>query len=81
MERCFTITIDNKKFGPYLHEFRNNPEIVRIEHLKGISVEDTIYLESGWLPYGPEATIRAKRDKYTPLLDGIDFTPVKRQRF
>lgn len=45
-EKCFTITIDGKKYGPYLDMYRSR--FSKVEHLKGVLVHD-VWIESGWV--------------------------------
>ena len=72
-EKCFVITVDGVKFGPFLDKYR--PRIAHLMNHKGISLEPVL-IESGWVEFEPPKEARAKKDCSTPLLEGIGFIPV-----
>lgn len=76
-QKCFTVTVDGKKYGPFLSKYR--PNISKIEHLAGVTVDD-VWLFTGWLQFEQPKPVRTKRDKTTPLFDGLDFVAVPRQK-
>ena len=73
-EHCFTLEVDGQKYGPFLQKYR--AQIKSLEHLKGVAVED-VWLERGWVKYEAQPP-RARKDKSTPLLEGIGFIPVRK---
>lgn len=79
LKHVFTVTVDNKVFGPFLWKYRKHEKILSIEHLSGVQLSKPITLETGWKPFVPPKPPRAKRDRSTPLLEGIGFVPVSRK--
>ncbi len=73
-EHCFTLEVDGQQYGPFLHKFR--VQIASLEHLKGVVVAD-VWLTSGWVKYEPPPKM-TRKDRSTPLLEGIGFVPMKR---
>lgn len=76
-QKCFTITVDGKKYGPFLWQYREHEKIKSIERLAGISLSTPIY-RAKWKPFAPPGPPRAKRDRSTPLLDGVGFVPASK---
>lgn len=74
-EKCFTIVVDGKKYGPFLD--RHRAKVLRLEHLHGIEI-DTIWLSTGWVDFSPPPPPRSKKDRSLPLLEGTGFVPVSR---
>lgn len=76
-KQCFTISVDGKVYGPFLHDHR--PKVSKLENLKGMIIAN-VWTDK-WVEFTPPPAKRVPKDRTTPLLDGIGFLPVPRQRY